>query len=509
MPDQPDQPDQPDKSDQSMPQPAPGALDRRAALSVAQRRLISELLRAAPVVDDLGGLFASAGHSLALVGGSVRDALLGRLGQDLDFATDARPEQILVLLQGWADAWWEVGIAFGTVGARKGDWILEVTTYRDEVYRAASRKPEVTFGDTLEGDLLRRDLTVNAMAVTLPDKVFVDPFGGLDDLAAQVLRTPGRPEDSFDDDPLRMMRVARFAAQLGFAVDPAVVAAMTEMAGRIAIVSAERVRDELVKIVCGSGPRAGLTLLVETGLADIVLPELPKLALEIDEHHRHKDVYEHTLTVLEQAIALESKESTDGLGEPDLVLRLAALMHDVGKPRTRRFEKGGGVSFHHHEVVGAKMTRARLQALRFPKDVTEDVARLVELHLRFHGYGSGVWTDAAVRRYVSDAGPLLDRLHKLTRSDSTTRNRRKAELLRKTYDSLEEWIARLREQEELDSIRPDLDGTAIMEILGVPPGPVVGKAWRHLKEVRMEQGPLSAEDAEAELRRWWSTRTPS
>ncbi len=460
-------------------------------------------MRAAPVVDDLGAVFAAAGHSLALVGGSVRDALLGELGKDVDFATDARPEQILTLLQGWADTWWEVGIAFGTVGARKGDWTVEVTTYRDEVYRADSRKPEVTFGETLEGDLLRRDLTVNAMAVTLPDKAFVDPFGGLEDLAARVLRTPGRPEDSFDDDPLRMMRVARFAAQLGFAVDPARVAALTAMAGRIAIVSAERVRDELVKIVCGPRPRTGLTLLVDTGIAEIVLPELPKLALEIDEHHRHKDVYEHTLTVLEQAIALEAK---DGPDDPDLVLRLAALMHDVGKPRTRRFEKGGGVSFHHHEVVGAKMTRARLKALRFPKDVVEDVARLVELHLRFHGYGTGVWTDAAVRRYVSDAGPLLDRLHKLTRSDSTTRNRRKAEMLRQTYDSLEEWIARLREQEELDSIRPDLDGTAIMAILGVPPGPVVGTAWRHLKDVRMEQGPLSPADAEAELRRWWATQ---
>ena len=476
---------------------------RQAALSAAQQQLISELLRAAPVIDDLGALFAAEGHSLALVGGSVRDALLGGLGSDVDFATDARPEQILALLQAWADTWWEVGIAFGTVGARKGDWTVEVTTYRDEIYRADSRKPEVTFGDTLEGDLLRRDLTVNAMAVSLPDKTFVDPFGGLEDLAAGVLRTPGRPEDSFDDDPLRMMRVARFAAQLGFAVHPAVVAAMTSMAGRIAIVSAERVRDELVKIVCGPRPRTGLTLLVDTGLAEVVLPELPKLALEIDEHHRHKDVYEHTLTVLEQAIALES---TDGSGQPDLVLRLAALMHDVGKPRTRRFETGGGVSFHHHEVVGAKMTRARLKSLRFPKDVTEDVARLVELHLRFHGYGTGVWTDAAVRRYVSDAGPLLDRLHKLTRSDSTTRNRRKAEMLRRTYDSLEEWIARLREQEELDSIRPDLDGTAIMEILGVPPGPLVGKAWRHLKDVRMDQGPLSREDAEAELRRWWAAR---
>jgi poly(A) polymerase len=463
--------------------------------------MVTELLRVAPVADELATRFAAAGHTLALVGGSVRDALLGRLGQDLDFATDARPEQVVPLVKEWADAWWDVGIAYGTVGARKGDLVVEITTYRAEVYRHDSRKPQVSYGDSLEEDLRRRDLTVNAMAVTLPDKTFVDPFGGLEDLAARLLRTPGRPEDSFTDDPLRMLRVARFAAQLGFSVDPVVLAAMTAMAERIEIVSAERVRDELVKLVCAPRPRAGLALLVETGLADHVLPELPKLALEIDEHHRHKDVYEHTLTVLEQAIALEE-------GEPDFVLRFAALMHDVGKPKTRRFEKGGGVSFHHHEVVGAKLTRARMRALRFPNDVTDDVARLVELHLRFHGYGTGEWTDSAVRRYVADAGPLLDRLHKLTRSDCTTRNRRKAEALRRTYDHLEERIARLREQEELDAIRPDLDGNAIMEILGVPPGPVVGRAWKHLKEVRLERGPLSQDEAVAELRHWWSTQQP-
>jgi poly(A) polymerase len=466
-------------------------------LGAAQRRLITELLRVAPVADELGRRFADAGHALALVGGSVRDALLGRLGQDLDFATDARPEEVLALVKGWADAWWEVGIAFGTVGARKDDVVVEVTTYRDEVYRADSRKPEVSYGRSLDEDLRRRDLTVNAMAVTVPGKEFVDPFGGLADLAAGLLRTPGRPEDSFDDDPLRMLRVARFAAQLGFAVDPAAVAAMTAMAERIDIVSAERVRDELAKLVCAPQPRAGLALLVRTGLAERVLPELPRLALEIDEHHRHKDVYEHTLTVLEQAMALEPHG-------PDLVLRLAALMHDVGKPRTRRFEQGGGVSFHHHEVVGAKLTRKRLQALRFPKEVVDDVSRLVELHLRFHGYGSGTWTDSAVRRYVADAGPLLDRLHLLTRSDCTTRNRRKAEALRRTYDDLEERIARLREQEELDAIRPDLDGNAIMAILGVPPGPVVGKAWAHLKEVRLDRGPMTPDEAEAELRAWWA-----
>ncbi len=470
------------------------------SLSVAQRRLLAELLRVAPLADDLAGTFAAAGHELALVGGSVRDALLGRLGQDLDFATDASPEQARDLLRDWADAWWEVGIAWGTVGARKGDVIIEVTTYRDEVYRRNSRKPEVRYGHSLEEDLRRRDLSVNAMAVLLPEKRFVDPFGGLDDLAARMLRTPGRPEDSFSDDPLRMMRVARFAAQLGFAVDPAVVAAMTGMAERISIVSAERVRDELAKLLLAPRPRPGLALLVETGLAEQVLPELPRLKLEVDEHHRHKDVYEHTLTVLEQAIALEP-------AGPDLVLRLAAVMHDVGKPKTRRFESGGGVSFHHHEVVGAKQTRNRLRALRFPKDVVEDVSQLVELHLRFHGYGTGAWTDSAVRRYVADAGPLLDRLHLLTRSDCTTRNRRKAATLSQAYDHLEERIARLREQEELEAIRPDLDGNAIMEILGVPPGPVVGRAWAHLKEVRLEKGPLDRADAEAELRAWWAAQS--
>jgi poly(A) polymerase len=479
----------------------------RADLSAAQQRLITELLRVAPVAEELGRRFADAGHDLALVGGSVRDALLGRLGHDLDFATDARPEQVVALLRGWADTWWEVGIAFGTVGARKGDVVIEVTTYRSETYRSESRKPEVAYGDSLEGDLVRRDFTVNAMAVLVQSSgptTFVDPHDGLGDLARRLLRTPGRPEDSFADDPLRMVRAARFSAQLDFEVDQDVVDAMTAMAERITIVSAERVRDELVKLICADHPRRGLRLLVQTGLARYVLPELPALELEIDEHHRHKDVYEHTLTVLEQAMELEDP----GAG-PDFVLRMAALMHDVGKPKTRRFEPGGGVSFHHHEVVGAKLTAARMKALRFPKDLTADVARLVELHLRFHGYGTGAWTDSAVRRYVADAGPLLDRLHKLTRSDSTTRNRRKALRLAAAYDDLEERIARLREQEQLDAVRPDLDGNAIMAILGVPPGPVVGRAWGHLREVRLDQGPLSPQQAQAELRRWWAEQPES
>ena len=499
----PASPGPPSPAASALPQPPPRAVP--SGLPAAQRRLAAGLLALQPVLGGLAERFAAAGHTLALVGGPVRDLLLGRVSPDLDLTTDARPEAVRDLLRDWGDTWWEVGIAFGTVGARKGEHLVEVTTYRDEVYRSESRKPTVTYGDTLEGDLGRRDFTVNAMAVVLASSTFVDPYGGLEDLAAGVLRTPGRPEDSFSDDPLRMLRAARFAAQLGLRVDPAVVAAMTAMADRISIVSAERVRDELTKLLLAPDPRAGLRLLVDTGLADQVLPELPRLALEIDEHHRHKDVYDHTLTVLEQAMSLESK---DGPGKPDLVLRLAALMHDVGKPKTRRFEPGGGVSFHHHEVVGAKLTRARRRELRFPKDLIEDVSTLVELHLRFHGYGTGTWTDAAVRRYVTDAGPLLDRLHKLTRSDCTTRNKRKAAALSRTYDDLEARIARLREQEELDSIRPDLDGNAIMAILGVPPGPVVGRAWQHLKEVRLEQGPLSPEDAEAELRRWSATQQP-
>ena len=462
----------------------------------------------APVALEFAQRFAAKGHALALVGGPVRDVLLGRDWPDLDFATDARPEEIQSIVRPWADAVWEVGIAFGTVGARKGAYPLEITTYRSDVYERQSRKPVVTFGDSLEGDLLRRDFTVNAMAVTLPDLVFVDPFGGLDDLAARRLRTPGTPEASFSDDPLRMMRAARFSAQLGFDVAPEVVAAITGMATRIDIVSAERVRDELSKLVLSPQPRRGLSLLVDTGLAALVLPELPRLQLEVDEHHRHKDVYEHTLTVLDQAIELE--DGPDGpVPGPDLVLRLAALLHDIGKPKTRRFEPGGGVSFHHHEAVGANLARSRLKALRFPKDVVEDVATLVELHLRFHGYGTGEWTDAAVRRYVRDAGPLLERLHRLTRSDATTRNRRKAEALRRAYDDLEARIVRLSAEEELASIRPDLDGNAIMALLDVRPGPVVGRAYHHLLEVRMDRGPLSRADAEAELRRWWADQPES
>jgi poly(A) polymerase len=388
---------------------------------------------------------------------------------------------------------------------RKGDHTIEITTYRAEAYDRDSRKPEVRYGDSLADDLVRRDFTVNAMAVRLPALELVDLHGGLDDLRVGVLRTPGTPEESFSDDPLRMMRAARFASTLGFEVAPEIVEAMTAMCGRLAIVSAERVREELVKLVMGEHPRAGLALLVQTGLAQLVLPELPALALEVDEHHRHKDVYEHTLQVLERAIVLET--SHQPVSGPDFVLRFAALMHDVGKPRTRRFEDDGRVSFHHHEMVGARMTRTRMEALRFSSNDTDDVSKLVELHLRFHGYGDGEWTDSAVRRYVRDAGPHLSRLHKLTRADCTTRNKKKADKLARTYDALEERIARLSEEEELASLRPTLDGNRIMEILGIAPGREVGAAYSMLLELRLDQGPMTDEDAEAALRTWWAART--
>jgi len=472
----------------------------------ARRRAAAAMIPLRPLLEDLGSRFARAGHRLALVGGPVRDALLGRDSLDLDFTTDARPEQTVPILRSWGDAYWEIGREFGTIGARKGEHVVEVTTFRSDSYDVTSRKPEVQFGDTLEGDLLRRDFTVNAMALELPALTFVDPHGGLIDLAAGRLRTPGAPELSFGDDPLRMMRAARFAAQLGFTPVPEVVAAMTAMAERISIVSAERIRTELEKLLLAADPRAGLELLVNTGLAAIVLPELPALKLEIDEHHRHKDVYEHSLIVLEQAMALEDGEAGPVPG-PDLVLRLAAILHDIGKPATRRFEGGGGVSFHHHEMVGAKLTAKRLKALRFDKDTIAQVAKLVELHLRFHGYGDGAWTDSAVRRYVADAGPLLERLHKLTRSDCTTRNKRKAARLAGAYDDLESRIERLRGEEELDAVRPDLDGNQIMEILAIPAGRDVGLAWKFLKELRLDRGPIGYDAAREELLRWWEARS--
>ncbi|HEU0131316.1 MAG TPA: CCA tRNA nucleotidyltransferase [Mycobacteriales bacterium] len=464
-------------------------------LTDAQRSAVTELLRIAPVADDLGRRFAAAGHRLYLVGGSVRDALLGRLGDDLDFATDARPEQVLALVEPWGSTW-ETGRAFGTIGVARGDVRCEITTFRAESYDPESRKPEVVYGDSLDGDLVRRDFTVNAMAVALPDHEFVDPYGGLRDLAEGVLRTPGAPEDSFGDDPLRMLRAARFAAQLGFTPAPEVVAAMAAMAERLTIVSAERIQGELSKLLLGASPVRGLTLLVDTGLAEIVLPELPAMRLAIDAVHQHKDVYLHSLAVLENAIARED-------AGPDLTLRMAALLHDIGKPATREIGPDG-VSFHHHEVVGAKLARKRLRALKYPKQFTEDVCRLIELHLRFHTFRMG-WTDSAVRRYVTDAGDLLDRLHKLVRSDCTTRNRAKAERLAASYDSLERRIVELAKAEELKAIRPDLDGREIMELLGLPPGPAVGRAYRYLLDQRMERGPIPHDEAVALLREWAST----
>jgi poly(A) polymerase len=474
-----------------------------------------ELVQRSPVLVEVGERFAAAGHQLHLVGGSVRDALLGRLDDDLDLTTDARPEQVLAIVEGWAEATWDVGIAFGTIGARKQGQRLEITTYRSESYDRTSRKPEVVYGDSLTEDLVRRDFAMNAMALQLPDwtapDAFVDLYGGMDDLAAGVIRTPGRPEDSFDDDPLRMLRAARFASQLGFDVAPEVVAAMTDRADRISIVSAERVRAELEKLLLGPHPRKGLTLLVDTGLAEHVLPELPALRLEIDEHQQHKDVYEHTLQVLERAIALESRLEPPG---PDLVLRLAALLHDIGKPATRRFEdgpQGKKVTFHHHEVKGAHLARKRLKALTFGKDVVEAVFLLTEMHLRFHGYGqpgTSPWTDAAVRRYVHDAGDQLTRLHLLTRSDCTTRNRRRAQQLSSAYDDLERRIAQLADQEELRAIRPDLDGNQIMELLALPPGRLVGEAYKHLLALRMENGPMPHDEAVAALRAWARDHVP-
>lgn len=458
-----------------------------------------------PVVLELGQRFVDAGHELSLVGGPVRDLFLGRSSPDLDFTTDATPDQTIALIRKWADNFWEIGRAFGTIGMRKAGFQIEITTYRAEAYDPESRKPVVAFGASLTDDLLRRDFTINAMALRLPSLELVDPFGGVRDLHASLLATPGAPETSFSDDPLRMMRAARFASQLGVSVHDDVRLAMTRMAERITIISAERVRDELIKLVCGPQPRVGVDLLVETGLAEFVLPEVSALRLESDEHHRHKDVYQHSLQVLEQAASLE--DGPDGpVPGPDFVLRFAALMHDVGKPATRRFEPGGAVSFRHHDMVGSKLTAKRMKTLRFDNETIKAVARLVELHMRFYGYGDAGWSDSAVRRYVTDAGPLLDRLHKLTRSDVTTRNQRKAERLAFAYDDLEARIAALREQESLDSVRPDLDGGQIMALLGLKPGPVVGRAYKFLLEERMEHGPLDQGEAEEKLRKWWEAQ---
>jgi poly(A) polymerase len=463
-----------------------------------------DALAARPAVARLSAAFAAAGHELALVGGPVRDALLGRQVTDLDLTTDARPERILEIVRPIASMHWDVGRAFGTIAARVAGETVEITTYRSDRYIPSSRKPTVEFGDDLDGDLKRRDFTVNAIAVRLPGLALVDPTGGIEALGEGRLTTPSPAVESFDDDPLRMLRAARFTAQLGFPLDAEGRDAMAALAGRIEVVSAERIRDELTKLLATDVARDGLDLLVDTGLAALVLPELPALRLASDGQHRHKDVYEHSLTVLEQAVVLEHARFP---GEPaDLVLRIAALLHDIGKPGTRRFEPDGQVSFHHHDVVGAKLARKRLKALRFPTDTIEQVARLIELHLRFYGYADAGWTDSAVRRYVHDAGPLLPRLHILTRADVTTRNARKARKLATAYDELEARIDALSEQEELQAVRPDLDGTAIMRELDLRPGPLVGEAYRYLLQVRLDEGPLGEEEAARRLHDWWDAR---
>jgi poly(A) polymerase len=475
----------------------------KTPINAAAQLAITTLTAQAPEATKLAIAFKAAGFKLALVGGPVRDAILGRLGNDLDFTTDAHPKDCEKILNKWADSVWDIGAAFGTVAGKKGDITVEITTYRSESYNVDSRKPNVEFGKSIEADLSRRDFTINAMALelTTDEPTFIDLYNGVSDLQNKLIKTPGRPEDSFSDDPLRMMRAARFISQLNFEIDPAVVAAIKSMAGRLEIISAERIRDEFIKIMMSDNPRKGITLLVESGLAEIFLPEIPKLKLEIDEHHHHKDVYEHSLTVLEQAIALEAR-----VGGPNLTLRLAALLHDIGKPKTKELIAGGGVSFHHHEVVGARMGKERMKKLRFDNHVINDVAQLIFLHLRFHGYGNGEWTDSAVRRYVRDAGELLTHLHLLTRADCTTRNQKKAEGLAKTYDQLEARIALLMEQEELNKIRPDLSGEQIMEILSIKPSPVVGKAYDFLLELRLEHGPLGEEKAKQELLNWWKVQ---
>ena len=474
-----------------------------SALGAAGELAIRSLIERAPLASSLAQAFKAKGFTLALVGGPVRDAILGRLGNDLDFTTNALPQESKKILQAWAENVWETGIAFGTVAGKRGDTTVEVTTYRSEQYDADSRKPEVEYGKDILGDLARRDFTVNSMALELTGEApeFIDPFNGLADLAKKVLRTPGKPNDSFNDDPLRMMRAARFASQLDFEIDDDVISSMKELSSRIAIVSAERVRDELTKILMSPNPRTGITILVDTGLAEISIPEIPKLRLEVDEHHHHKDVYEHSITVLEQAIMQEGR-----LGGANLVIRLAALLHDIGKPKTRSFIDGGGVSFHHHEVVGARLVKKRLQELRFDSHTVEAVETLTALHLRFHGYGDGEWSDSAVRRYVRDAGELLTHLHVLTRADCTTRNKAKATRLSGVYDSLEARIDILMEQEELSKIRPDLDGAQVMALLNLKPSREVGAAMDFLMELRLDQGQIGEEKATAELLNWWKNR---
>lgn len=475
-----------------------------AALLAAGMRTLSELPEE---VVELARQYVDAGHEISLVGGPVRDAFLGVPAHDFDLTTSAHPDESELIMQDWADVVWTVGKQFGTIAGRRGNVEVEVTTYRTEEYEEDSRKPVVEYGKTLEGDLSRRDFTVNSMALRLPELALVDPFDGLSDLAEGILRTPASPVQSFRDDPLRIMRAARFSAQLGVDVDYGVIKAMEEESARLEIISAERINTELKRLIISPFPRRGLELLVYTGAIKYVIPELADLVETVDEHGRHKDVYEHTLTVLEQAMALET--GPDGpVPGPDFILRFAALMHDIGKPATRRYE-GKKVTFHHHDVVGAKITRRRMKELRFDKATTQAVSDLVAGHLRFHGYGEQRWTDAAVRRYVTDAGPQLERLHRLTRADVTTGNKRKAAYLAAAYDDLEQRIRELREKEALDSIRPELDGQEIMKILGIGPSKTVGEAYKYLLAVRMEEGELGKDEARRRLLEWWSQRSQS
>ncbi len=489
----------------------PGSFTIVIMVNMAEALERLKTLADSPVVQRVATAFADAGRELSLVGGPVRDAMLGVPVHDYDFTTDARPDEILEIVTPLSSAQWDIGREFGTIGARitTGEGqdavsdTVEITTYRADAYDGETRKPIVAFGDVLDDDLKRRDFTVNAMALRVPDVKLVDPHGGVEDLLDATLRTPSSPEVSFGDDPLRMMRAARFASQLGFLVADEVQDAMQEMAPSIKIVSAERVQTELAKLLCTAAPSGGIRLLVDTGLAEIVLPEVPALRLETDEHHHHKDVYEHSLTVLDQAIGHETKRHPGG--EPDLVLRLAALLHDIGKPATRRLEPGGAVSFYHHDVVGSKLAKKRLKALRFDSDTIKSVARLIELHLRFFGYSEGAWTDSAVRRYVRDAGDLLERLHMLTRADVTTRNKRKADRLAFAYDDLEARIDELQEQEQLEAVRPELDGNRIQAVLGIGPGPEIGQAYKWLLDLRLDEGILGEEEATRRLKEWWAS----
>ncbi|WP_307369887.1 CCA tRNA nucleotidyltransferase [Microbacterium sp. W4I4] len=462
-------------------------------------------LAANPVVATLADAFAGAGFELAVVGGPVRDAILGRPIHDLDFTTNARPDDILRIVKPISSTHWDIGRAFGTIGARVQGEQVEITTYRADSYDGVTRKPVVEFGDSIDGDLLRRDFTVNAMALQIPAVKLIDPTGGVEDLVAGRLRTPIDPQVSFGDDPLRMLRAARFSAQLEFEVDSDTLGAIEQLRQTLKIVSPERVQSELIRLMQTDDPVRGIRVLVDTELVEEFLPEVSALRLEVDEHHHHKDVYEHSLTVLRQAIELEHARNPGAA--PDVPLRLAALLHDIGKPRTRKLEPGGAVSFHHHDVVGSRMARKRLQALRFDGDTTDAVATLIELHLRFFGYAEGAWTDSAVRRYVRDAGDLVERLHILVRADVTTRNKRKAARLASAYDDIERRIAELREQEQLDSIRPELDGNQIQQILGIAPGREVGEAYKFLLEVRLDEGIIGADAAEQRLRDWWATRS--